>query len=216
MTDLFDIRREYTQGHLDEKTAADHPLTQFHAWFEEYRETSPLEPTVMTLASVDAAGQPWQRIVLLKSYDEQGFVFFTNYESNKGQQLAANPKASLLFSWLGLERQVQVQGRVTKISREESAEYFHSRPTESQLGAWASQQSRPLPDRATLEQRFDEVKKTYAEGEIPLPDYWGGYRLVPSRVEFWQGGAARLHDRVAYSLKDADGNADWVKQRLNP
>ena len=166
----------------------------------------------MVLGSVDASGQPWQRIVLLKSYDENGFVFFTNYESNKGQQLAANPKASLLFSWLGLERQVQVQGTVTKISREESAEYFHSRPPESQLGAWASQQSRPLPDRATLEQRFADVKDEYGDGEVPLPDYWGGYRLTPSRMEFWQGGAARLHDRGEYALN----NDSWQKQRLNP
>ena len=166
----------------------------------------------MTVASVDAAGQPWQRILLLKAYDENGFVFFTNYDSNKGQHFAANAHASLHFFWINLERQVQVQGMVEKISRAEAEAYFHSRPRESQLGAWASAQSRPLADRATLEAQFAEVSKQYEGQDVPLPDYWGGYRLKPARMEFWQGGEHRLHDRLEYSLADRE----WKKQRLNP
>lgn len=212
MIDLGDIRKEYTQGRLDENKVADNPLLQFHAWFEQYRATTPVEPTVMTVASVDASGMPWQRILLLKAYDESGFVFFTNYESNKGQQLAANPKACLHFFWMPLERQVQIQGRIEKIGRDEAAQYFHSRPRESQLGAWASRQSRPLASRAELETRFAQLCVEYEGREIPLPDYWGGYRLVPERVEFWQGGEHRLHDRVEYS-RCGDG---WSIQRLNP
>ncbi len=213
MVDLSDIRKQYTQGRLDEQTAADHPFTQFHAWFEQYRATQPVEPTIMTVASVDAAGQPWQRVLLLKAYDEHGFVFFTNYDSNKGQHFAANPHASLHFFWMNLERQVQVQGVVEKISREEARAYFHSRPRESQLGAWASAQSRPLRDRAELESRFAEVSEQYAGQDVPLPDYWGGFRLRPSRVEFWQGGEHRLHDRLEYRPDERGG---WIKQRLNP
>ncbi|MDK2779299.1 MAG: pyridoxamine 5'-phosphate oxidase [Pseudomonadota bacterium] len=212
MVNLGDIRRQYTQGRLDEKTCADDPMTQFHAWFEQYRGTDPLEPTIMTVASVDESGQPWQRVLLLKAYDEDGFVFFTNYDSHKGQHFAANGKASLHFFWMNLERQVEIQGSVEKISRAASAEYFHSRPRESQLGAWASAQSRPVADREALEGRFAEVNTRYGQGEVPLPDYWGGYRLRPQRMEFWQGGEHRLHDRVEF-LRAADG---WHKQRLNP
>lgn len=212
MVNLGDIRRQYTQGRLDEQTAADDPMTQFHAWFEQYRGTDPLEPTIMTVASVDGDGQPWQRILLLKAYDANGFVFFTNYESNKGRHFAANARASLHFFWMNLERQVQVQGCVEKISRAETEAYFHSRPRESQLGAWASAQSRPLADRAALEAEFARVSAQYDGQEIPLPDYWGGYRLTPARMEFWQGGEHRLHDRLEY-LPQAGG---WKKQRLNP
>ncbi|PIQ40736.1 MAG: pyridoxamine 5'-phosphate oxidase [Thalassolituus sp. CG17_big_fil_post_rev_8_21_14_2_50_53_8] len=212
MVNLGDIRRQYTQGRLDEQTAAADPMTQFHAWFEQYRGTNPLEPTIMTVASVDAEGQPWQRILLLKAYDENGFVFFTNYDSNKGQHFADNAHASLHFFWINLERQVQVQGLVEKISRAEAEAYFHSRPRESQLGAWASAQSRPLADRATLEAKFAEVSEQYAGQDVPLPDYWGGYRLKPARMEFWQGGEHRLHDRLEYSM----AAGEWKKQRLNP
>jgi len=212
MVDIADIRKEYTQGRLDETTCADNPLVQFHAWFEQYRDTNPPEPTIMTMASVDENGQPWQRILLLKGFDENGFVFFTNFESNKGQQLAENAKASLHFFWINLERQVQVQGEVEKISREDAERYFHSRPRESQLGAWASAQSQPLENRAVLEQKFAEVSEQYEGQEIPLPEHWGGYRVKPERMEFWQGGAHRLHDRVEYQ----NNGADWSKQRLNP
>jgi|TARA_R110000868_G_scaffold121698_3_gene322651 pyridoxamine 5'-phosphate oxidase len=212
MVDLSDIRKEYTQGRLDEAKVAEHPVTQFHAWFEHYRTTAPEEPTVMTVASVDEHGQPWQRILLLKSYDDDGFVFFTNYESNKGRHFATNPKASLHFFWMKVERQVQIQGEVVPMSREEAQAYFHSRPRESQLGAWASQQSRPLASRSELETRFTQLSVEYQDKEVPLPDYWGGYRLVPSRMEFWQGGEHRLHDRVEYQLE----REAWTIQRLNP
>ncbi|WP_221798067.1 pyridoxamine 5'-phosphate oxidase [Oceanobacter mangrovi] len=212
MVDLGDIRKEYTQGRLDETKVAPDPLTQFHAWFEQYRSTRPEEPTVMTVASVDDSGQPWQRILLLKSYNENGFVFFTNYESNKGQHFAANAKASLHFFWIAMERQVQIQGRVEKIDREQAAAYFHSRPRESQLGAWASSQSRPLANRSELETRFAQLNVQYEGQEVPLPDYWGGYLLVPERVEFWQGGEHRLHDRVEYQR----AGSEWKIQRLNP
>jgi pyridoxamine 5'-phosphate oxidase len=213
MVDIADIRKEYTQGRLDEETCASDPVTQFHAWFEQYRATEPAEPTVMTLASCDQNGQPWQRIVLLKGYDHEGFVFFTNYESNKGQQLGDNGKASLHFFWIDMERQVQIQGEVEKISREEAEQYFHSRPRESQLGAWASAQSRPLENRQQLEDKFAAVSDQFEGQTVPLPDFWGGYRIKPLRMEFWQGGAHRLHDRVEYIT---DGNGGWHKQRLNP
>ena len=213
MVNLGDIRRQYTQGRLDEETAAADPMTQFHAWFEQYRETDPLEPTIMTVASVDAQGMPWQRVLLLKAYDGDGFVFFTNYDSNKGQHFAANAQASLHFFWMNLERQVEVQGKIEKISREETEAYFHSRPRESQLGAWASAQSRPLDNRAQLEEAFASVSAEYAGNEVPVPDHWGGFRLTPQRMEFWQGGEHRLHARVEYQPL---GNGRWKKQRLNP
>jgi len=212
MVDLFDIRREYTQGRLDETTAAPDPMTQFHAWFKEQEAAKPDEPTVMTVASCDENGQPWQRILLLKSYDENGFVFFTNYTSNKGRHFAANPKAALHFAWLAQERQVMVQGAVSVISREETEAYFHSRPRESQLGAWASDQSSPLSARSELEARFAKLKDEFDGCDIPVPDHWGGYRLTPERFEFWQGGEARLHDRLEYRRSQSE----WTKQRLNP
>lgn len=211
MVDLFDIRREYTAGRLDETTAADNPMTQFHAWFEEQKAAQPDEPTMMTVASSDANGQPWQRILLLKSYDESGFVFFTNYTSNKARHFEDNPKAALHFAWLAQERQAMVQGTVSKISREETEAYFHSRPRESQLGAWASDQSSPLSNRAELEARFAKLAGEYEGADIPVPDHWGGYRLTPERFEFWQGGEARLHDSLEYTR---DGQ-DWLKQRIN-
>lgn len=213
MANLWDIRTAYTQGHLDEAQVAKHPLTQFHAWFEEYRASNQQDPNIMTLATVDASGQPWARTVLLKSYDERGFVFYTNYGSHKGQQLEKTPQACLHFLWLNQERQIQIHGQVEKISREESAAYFHSRPQQSQLGAWASKQSQPLANRAQLDQQFAEVEQRFADTQIPLPEFWGGFLVKPTRIEFWQGGANRLHDRVEYCL---DNNAQWQIQRLNP
>lgn len=212
MVKLWDIRTQYTQGRLDENTAADHPLTQFHAWLEEYRASEPPEPNIMSLSTVDQHGQPWTRIVLLKSYDENGLVFFTNYLSNKGQHLTNLPKACLHFFWITMERQIQLHGRVEKLSREETTEYFHSRPRESQLGAWASFQSQPLANRAALEKQYTEAEARFANQEVAVPEHWGGFRLIPSRVEFWQGGAYRLHDRVEYTKIDGE----WQKQRLNP
>lgn len=212
MVNMWDIRTQYTQGRLDETTSASHPLTQFHAWMEEYRASEPPEPNIMSLSTVDEHNQPWTRIVLLKSYDEAGLVFYTNHLSNKGQHLIQAGKACLHFFWMSMERQIQIHGTVEKVSREESEAYFHSRPRESQLGAWASMQSRPLADRATLEKQFAEVKARFTQKDIPLPDSWGGFRIVPQRVEFWQGGAYRLHDRVEYSKVEGE----WRKQRLNP
>lgn len=212
MVKLWDIRTQYTQGRLDETTAADHPLTQFHAWFEEYCDSQPPEPNIMTLSTVDDHAQPWTRIVLLKSYDENGFVFYTNYQSNKGQHLAHLAKACVHFFWMGMERQIQIHGTVEKVSREESDAYFHSRPRESQLGAWASLQSQPLTNRAALEEQFAEAQSRFEGKDIPLPEHWGGFRVSPTRMEFWQGGANRLHDRVEYSIVDGE----WQKQRLNP
>lgn len=213
MANLWDIRTQYTQGHFDEQQSAEHPFTQFHAWFEEFQASGQQDPNIMTLASVDASGQPWARTVLLKSYDERGFVFYTNYSSNKGQQLQANQKACLHFLWLNQERQVQIHGEVEKVSREESAAYFHSRPELSQLGAWASHQSQPLTNRAQLDQQFAEVQQRFAGQEIPLPEFWGGFIVKPTRMEFWQGGENRLHDRIEYRL---DAVGQWHKQRLNP
>ncbi|ASP39924.1 pyridoxamine 5'-phosphate oxidase [Bacterioplanes sanyensis] len=212
MVDLWDVRREYTQGRLDESTAAEDPMTQFHAWFEDYRATDPIEPNIMTVATVDADGRPWQRVLLLKSYDQNGLVFFTNYDSYKGQHLASNNQVCLHFFWLEKERQVQIQGRVSKLSREDSGRYFHSRPRQSQLGAWASQQSRPIADRATLESAYADVSERFDGQDVPLPEYWGGFQVTPERMEFWQGGAHRLHDRLEYSRSDVV----WSKQRLNP
>lgn len=212
MTDLADIRKEYVKGNLDERQVEASPIDQFRAWFDQYLACHPEEPTVMTVATVDQSGQPWQRILLLKGFDETGFVFYTNYLSHKGRQLDTNPSASMHFFWMALERQVQIQGHVEKVSREEAEAYFHSRPLESQLGAWASEQSQPLVSRSMLEQRFEALQQQYEGKQIPLPEYWGGYRLVPSRVEFWQGGAHRLHDRVEYQLSEGG----WVIQRLNP
>jgi pyridoxamine 5'-phosphate oxidase len=212
MADLGDLRNEFTKGSLSEQQLLANPMDMFQAWLEEYMATNPAEPTAMTVATVDEQLRPWQRILLLKGLDERGFVFFTNMNSNKGQQLAKNPNGSLHFSWLPLERQVQVQGKITPVSRQESEQYFQSRPKESQLGALASDQSQPLKNRAVMEQRFANLKEEYADKEVILPDHWGGYRLVPERIEFWQGGAHRLHDRFEYVL-DSQG---WSNQRLYP
>ena len=212
MINMWDIRTQYTQGRLDENTAAEHPLTQFHAWMEEYRASEPPEPNIMTVSTVDEVGQPWTRTVLLKSYDERGLVFYTNYTIHKGQHLLNSKKACLHFFCISMDRQIQVHGQVEKFSREESEAYFHSRPRESQLGAWASLQSQPLANRETLEKQFADVKAKYEGQEVPLPDTWGGFRVVPTRIEFWQGGAYRLHDRLEYTIVDGQ----WQKQRLNP
>lgn len=213
MADLGDIRREYKVAQLHEETASDDPLEQFEHWFSAYLKTEPEEPTAMTIATVDADGQPWQRTVLLKQYDASGFVFFTNYGSHKGRQLAANPRIALHFSWLEREQQIIIQGSAEKISREQSLAYFHSRPRDSQLGALASQQSQPVADRQTLIEQFQAVQQEYAQQDIPLPDHWGGFRVVPHRIEFWQGGEHRLHDRLEYRL---DEQGIWQRQRLNP
>lgn len=188
------------------------PVAQFHLWFQDWVATSPPEPNAMVVATVDASGQPWARTVLLKQYDAAGFVFFTNRESHKGTQLLASGRAALYFQWLSTSRQVQVQGRVETTTAAEDDAYFATRPRESQLGAWASQQSRPLNGRDQLEDRFTAAGNRHAGGPVPRPPYWGGFRVIPERFEFWQAGPHRLHDRFEYT-RDGDG---WFIQRLNP
>jgi len=210
---LADLRIDYSLSGLLEKDLARDPFRQFERWFQEAGAAKVIEPNAMSLATVDRNGRPSVRTVLLKGVDGRGFVFFTNYDSRKGQELATNPHASLLFPWLALERQVIVEGAVSLVSREESEAYFHSRPRASQLGAWVSQQSSIIPGRETLEEGFKAVDKKYAGAVIPLPPRWGGFRLNPVRVEFWQGRRSRLHDRLAYRRNDDGG---WTIERLAP
>jgi pyridoxamine 5'-phosphate oxidase len=189
------------------------PILQFRNWLKQATEAGIPEPTAMTLATTGAAGQPSARIVLLKDASEDGFVFYTNYESRKGQELAANPRAALVFYWPQLERQVRITGEVVKTSRSESEAYFHTRPRGSQLAAWASGQSSVIPDRDVLEARVKVLEAKYAGTKVPLPPNWGGYRLRPESIEFWQGRPNRLHDRLRYS-RGPDGG--WTIERLAP
>jgi pyridoxamine 5'-phosphate oxidase len=212
--DLSQFRREYLQGGLAREGLEKDPVDQFTKWFEQARKTSIADPTAMILATVSAAGQPSQRAVLLKYYDEQGFVFFTNFESRKAQEISENPRVSLLFVWLELERQVMINGTAAKISTADSAKYFMTRPKESQMAAWVSSQSHTLSSRQVLLQKFHEMKKKIGEGKVPLPSFWGGYRVAPQEIEFWQGRKNRLHDRFLYS-KEEDGS--WnAPRRLSP
>ncbi|MGA7980572.1 MAG: pyridoxamine 5'-phosphate oxidase [Chromatiaceae bacterium] len=192
---------------------AANPFLQFQRWFEEAIATGIPEPNGMSLATVDENGQPWLRTVLLKLYDEQGFVFFTNYGSSKAHQIDANPRAALLFPWVALARQVAITGKAVRISKTESLKYFATRPRGSQIGAWASPQSQVITSRSLLEAKVDEVRRKFAHGEIPLPSFWGGYRVVPETIEFWQGRENRLHDRFLYSRATAKG---WRVERLAP
>lgn len=210
---LDGFRREYLQGGLDRADLADDPLEQFQHWMKQVIATEIPDPNAMTIATVDASGQPSQRIVLLKGLDERGFVFYTNLRSRKAQELKQNPKVSLHFPWHFLERQVKVCGIAEPISTAESLKYFLSRPRDSQVAAWASQQSRPISSRALLLQQFEAMKNKFSKGEIPLPDFWGGFRVKPHQIEFWQGGAHRLHDRFQYSLQ---ANSSWSIERLEP
>ncbi|AGW91490.1 MULTISPECIES: pyridoxamine 5'-phosphate oxidase [Cupriavidus] len=212
MTQLADLRRTYVLGSLSETDVAPDPMSQFKRWFDEAVTAKLPEPNAMTLATVDATGQPSARIVLLKGIDDRGFTFFTNYESRKGLDLAANPRAALLFHWVQLERQVRVEGYVEKVSDDESDAYFASRPLGSRVGAWASEQSREVPGRDVLEQRELEYRSKFGENP-PRPPHWGGYRLVPTALEFWQGRPSRLHDRIAYRVHP-DGS--WQIVRLSP
>jgi pyridoxamine 5'-phosphate oxidase len=213
--DLEKIRREYTHDALDERQVASDPITQFRGWLEQAIAANLPEATAMALATADAAGQPSCRIVLLKGVDDRGFVFYTNYESRKGRELTANPRAALTSYWPALDRQVRVEGTVAPTTEAESKAYFASRPSAAQIGAWASPQSRPLANREDLERRFREVAARHAEGAVPLPPFWGGFRLKPHAVEFWQGRQDRLHDRVRYSRPSASGN-HWRIERLAP
>ena len=210
--DLADFRKEYSEKGLRRDELKAEPVAQFAEWFEQAVELKLNEPNAVTLATVDDKGMPYQRTVLLKVFDEQGFVFFTNYESRKAKQMEANPQISILVPWVEIERQVIIQGRVEKISSAESLKYFTSRPRESQLGAWVSNQSEVISSRKFLMQKLQEIKDKFKEGEIPLPSFWGGYRLVPEMIEFWQGGPARLHDRFLYTREEGD----WKIERLSP
>jgi pyridoxamine 5'-phosphate oxidase len=210
--DLADFRKEYSDRGLRREELNPDPVAQFSAWFIQATELQVHEPIAMTLATVDKSGTPFQRTVLLKYYDKDGFVFFTNYSSRKAAQIAANPKVSLLFPWITLERQVIIQGSAEKISTAESLRYFASRPRESQIGAWVSNQSEVISSRKFLMQKLAEIREKFSHGEIPLPSFWGGYRVVPEAIEFWQGGPARLHDRFLYQKKDGG----WHIERLSP
>jgi pyridoxamine 5'-phosphate oxidase len=210
--DLFDLRKEYRNGTLDESSVHENPVKQFEKWFEEACASKLNEPNAMVISTVGVDGRPSSRVVLLKSFDEKGFVFFTNYESRKGKELEQNPFASLLFFWPELERQVRIEGRAERISRAESMAYYFSRPVNSRLGAWASMQSAVIESRRLLEKKWEEMKARFEGKEIPLPDFWGGYRIVPDAFEFWQGRESRLHDRIAYK-KSENG---WKIVRLSP
>ena len=207
------MRRQYAQRSLDQADLRPDPFEQFDHWMREAIETQLLEPNAMALATVSPAGAPTVRTVLLKGFDARGLVFYTNYASNKARDLATNPQVALLFQWLPLERQVSVTGRAEKISAAESLKYFLSRPHESQIGAWASRQSEVVTTRSLLEAKFAELKAKVREGEVPLPRFWGGYRVTPASFEFWQGRPNRLHDRFVYR-RPATGS--WTIERLMP
>jgi pyridoxamine 5'-phosphate oxidase len=210
---LEEMRRSYAQRSLDRDDLDSNPFVQFDRWMREAVETQLLEPNAMALATTGADGQPTLRTVLLKGFDERGFVFYTNYASTKARQIAGNAHVALLFAWLPLERQVAVTGRAEKISTGESLKYFLSRPRDSQIGAWASRQSEVITTRSLLEGKFAEMKAKFSRGEVPLPDFWGGYRVTPLTFEFWQGRPSRLHDRFQYA-QQPDGA--WRIERLMP
>ena len=207
-----DLRVDYARGELLEENVAADPIEQFGRWFVDAREARILEPNAMTLATLGDDGMPAGRIVLLKAFDEHGFTFFTNYTSRKADELARHPLASITFFWAPLERQVRIEGSVTKVSRQQSDEYFQTRPVKSQLGAWVSNQSSVIPSRQHLETTMAELEKRFTGGPIPTPQHWGGYRLAPTAIEFWQGRRSRLHDRLRYR-RDADR---WIIERLAP
>ncbi|CAN5306413.1 pyridoxamine 5'-phosphate oxidase [soil metagenome] len=209
---IADLRKDYSQASLSESDVDPDPFTQFSKWFNEALAAEVPEANAMSVSTVGASGKPSSRIALIKDVDQRGFSWFTNYQSRKGHELRNNPHAALLFFWSALERQVRIEGRVERLSAAENDLYFNSRPLQSRLGAIASAQSEPIPDRATLEAQFAEAKKLY--GDQPTrPDHWGGYRLAPDHIEFWQGRPSRLHDRILYRLQ-ADGT--WLRERLQP
>ena len=209
---LADLRKDYTLAGLNENDLARDPFRQFEKWFQEAEAAKISEANAMTLCTCTRDGRPSGRTILLKGVDGRGFVFFTNYESRKGRELHENPNAALVFPWLALERQVIADGGVTKVPREESEAYFHSRPRPSQLAAWVSQQSSIISGRSVLEDSMKMLEQKYAGREVPLPPHWGGWRLAPETVEFWQGRRSRLHDRLRYR-RDKEG---WLIERLAP
>lgn len=209
---IADLRRDYARESLDEKDVARDPIVQFARWFQEALNSGFTEPNAMTLATAEHDGRPSARIVLLKGYDARGFVFFTNYRSRKGRELAENPQAALLFHWIELERQVRIEGKVETVAAEESDEYYASRPLGSRLGAWASPQSEVIEHREKLDSSLAQVSAKFGENP-PRPEHWGGYRLAPDTLEFWQGRPSRLHDRVRYTR---EAMAVWRIERLAP
>lgn len=210
---LAELRHEYSQGALTKADVDPDPMRQFQRWLDEAIKAELPEPNALTLATADRTGRPFARVVLLKNCDADGFVFFTNYRSDKGQQLTENPHAALVFLWLELERQVRVEGTVSKVSAAESEAYFRIRPRESRLGALASRQSQVVANRQVLEERYQQLAAQYPDDNIPMPNQWGGYRLKPEVLEFWQGRHGRMHDRLRYRLQKA---GDWWLERLEP
>ncbi len=211
--DLTHLRQEYADRPLDVDHVDESPFRQFERWYREASDAQLLEPNAMTLATVDAEGRPSQRTVLLKYFDNDGFVFFTNYGSRKASQIDGNPHVSVLFPWIPLQRQVEINGSASRISTAESLKYFAKRPRGSQLGAWVSQQSQVITSRSLLEAKMDELKRKFSSGQIPVPSFWGGYRISPTRFEFWQGRPNRLHDRICYSQSET---GVWDRLRLSP
>ena len=208
--DLSSLRKEYLKSGIVREDLKSNPIDQFSLWFSQAIDADIIEPSAMSLATSDES--IGIRTVLLKYFDEKGFVFFTNYESKKSKQIQKNPQAAILFPWLALERQVKIIGKVEKISKLESLKYFTSRPKDSQIGAWASEQSTRISSRSILIEQFSSMKKKFSKGQIPLPEYWGGYRIVPQSIEFWQGRANRLHDRFIYERQENE----WTISRLSP
>ena len=212
ISEVASLRKEYVHATLDEDSVLKSPIDQFTKWFGEAIKAEINEPNAMVLATSDKKGFITQRTVLLKAFDGKGFVFYTNYRSRKAQQIDEHPRVSVLFPWYTLERQVAVTGIIEKVSMAESIKYFASRPFNSQLGAWVSQQSKVITSRSILEVKLNEMKSKFKEGKVPLPNFWGGFRIIPDTIEFWQGRQSRLHDRILYSKKDED----WVISRLSP
>jgi pyridoxamine 5'-phosphate oxidase len=210
---IADLRQDYKAKTMEYADMNPNPIQQFNNWFDEALASKLLEPNAMTLATVSSEGKPSARVVLLKGLNADGFIFFTNYESRKGQNIDTNPNVALVFLWLELERQVRIEGVIEKISAEESEVYFHSRPHSSQLGAWVSPQSKVIEDRGVLEQTYLDLEREYKSKPIPKPENWGGYRVKPNLIEFWQGRSSRLHDRMCYQVQE-DGN--WQIVRLAP
>ncbi len=210
---VADLRKEYTFLGLSETQAHSNPFEQFKLWFDQAVAAQLPEPNAMTIATATLDGKPSARMVLLKDCDERGFVFYTNYQSNKGQQLIENPWGAIVFWWAQLERQVRIEGRVEKVSDAESDEYFNSRPIGSQLGAWASNQSQIVESREVLERQLEQLKEEYENKDVPRPSHWGGFRVIPDEIEFWQGRPNRLHDRLLYRRGE---NGSWIIQRLSP
>jgi pyridoxamine 5'-phosphate oxidase len=210
---IGDLRREYASRSLGEADSDANPLTQFRVWFGEALKSQVLDANAMSLATASPAGEPSARTVLLKDVDGAGFVFYTHYDSAKGRDLARNPRAALLFYWAELERQVRITGTVTRVARETSEAYFATRPIESQWAAWSARQSSEIATRDDLERQFAEIKQRFANQPVPCPPDWGGYRVIPEQIEFWQGRPSRLHDRLLYTKQD-DGR--WTRVRLAP